>query len=123
MADILDVLEDWGCDIDEGLERLGGDEEFYETLLSAFVQENGMGKLALAIEAGDYRRAFEAAHGLKGDTGNLSLTPLYEAVCSLVENLRSAYSGGTIRGDLAGDYARVVGLFDEFAEKMEASVG
>ena len=118
MADILDVLEDWGCDIEEGLERLGGDEEFYETLLSAFVQENGMGELAEAMEAGDYLRAFEAAHGLKGDTGNLSLTPLYEAVCSLVENLRPAYGGAAVRNGLAEDYARVKRLFSVFLEKM-----
>ena len=118
MADILDVLEDWGCDIDEGLDRLGGDEDFYETLLSGFVQENSMGVLTEAMEAGDYRRAFEAAHGLKGDTGNLSLTPLYEAVCSLVEDLRPAYGGSAVRASLAGDYARVVGLFNEFTEKM-----
>ena len=120
MADILDVLEDWGCDIDEGLERLGGDEEFYETLLSGFVQENSMGMLTEAMEAGDYRRAFEAAHGLKGDTGNLSLTPLYEAVCSLVEGLRPAYGGESVRSCLEDDYARVVGLFNEFAEKVGA---
>ena len=118
MADILDVLEDWGCDIDEGLERLGGDEEFYETLLSGFVQENSMGVLTEAMDAGDYRRAFEAAHGLKGDTGNLSLTPLYEAVCSLVEDLRPAYGGGNIRSCLEDDYAKVVELFEEFTEKM-----
>ena len=120
MADILDVLEDWGCDIDEGLERLGGDEDFYETLLSGFVQENSMNELALAMETGDYRRAFEAAHGLKGDTGNLSLTPLYEAVCSLVEDLRPAYSGVAVLPGIEGDYERVVRLFDEFTEKMRA---
>ena len=120
MADILDVLEDWGCDIDEGLDRLGGDEDFYETLLSGFVQENSLGVLTEAMEAGDYRRAFEAAHGLKGDTGNLSLTPLYEAVCSLVEDLRPAYGGSAVMDSLAGDYARVVELFNEFTEKMGA---
>ena len=120
MADMLDVLEDWGCDIEEGLERLGGDEDFYETLLSGFVQENGMSELALAMEAGDYRRAFEAAHGLKGDTGNLSLTPLYEAVCSLVEDLRPAYSGAAVLPGIEGDYERVVRLFGEFTEKMRA---
>ena len=119
MAGILNVLEDWGCDIEEGLTRLGDDEEFYETLLSAFVQENGMGALADAMEAGDYLRAFEAAHGLKGDSGNLSLTPLYEAVCLLVEDLRPASGGGNIRACLKDDYARVVALFNEFTEKME----
>lgn len=118
MADILDVLEDWGCDINEGLERLGGDEEFYETLLSGFVQENSMGMLTEAMEAGDYRRAFEAAHGLKGDTGNLSLTPLYEAVCSLVEELRPAYGDAAVLPGIEGDYESVVRLFNEFTEKM-----
>ena len=122
MADMLDVLEDWGCDIEEGLERLGGDEDFYETLLSGFVQENGMDELALAMEVGDYRRACEAAHGLKGDTSNLSLTPLYEAVCSLVEDLRPAYGGGSVRSCLENDYARVVGLFDEFTERLMLEV-
>ena len=120
MAGILDVLEDWGCDIEEGLERLGGDEEFYETLLSGFVQENGMGELAMAMDAGDYHRAFEAAHGLKGDSGNLSLTPLYEAVCLLVEDLRPAYSGVAVLPGIEGDYERVVRLFGEFTEKMRA---
>ena len=120
MADILDVLEDWGCDIEEGLTRLGGDEEFYETLISGFLQENGMEELTKGIESCDYRRAFEAAHGLKGDTGNLSLTPLYEAVCSLVEDLRPAYSGVAVLPGIEGDYERVVRLFDEFTEKMRA---
>ena len=120
MADILDVLEDWGCDIEEGLTRLGGDEEFYETLLSGFLQENGMEELTKGIESCDYRRAFEAAHGLKGDTGNLSLTPLYEAVCSLVEDLRPSYGGVTVLPGIEGNYKRVVRLFNEFAEKMGA---
>ena len=120
MAYILDVLEDWGCDIEEGLTRLGGDEEFYETLLSGFLQENGMEELAKGIESGDYVRAFEAAHGLKGDTGNLSLTPLYEAVCSLVEDLRPAYAGESVMAGLADDYAMVLALFTEFTEKVGA---
>ena len=120
MADILDVLEDWGCDIEEGLTRLGGDEEFYETLLSGFLQENGMEELTKGIESCDYRRAFEAAHGLKGDTGNLSLTPLYEAVCLLVEDLRPAYAGESVMAGLADDYAMVLALFTEFTEKVGA---
>ena len=39
MANILDVLEEWGCNIDEGLARLGDDEAFYETLLAGFVRD------------------------------------------------------------------------------------
>lgn len=119
MTNILDVLEDWGCDIDEGLTRLGDDEDFYKTLLMGFVQENGMKELQAAMKAGDYRRAFEAAHGLKGDTGNLSLTPLYRAIFALVEDLRPAYDGLNPSGNPAEDFERVQVLFSEFEKKME----
>lgn len=120
MANILDVLEEWGCNIDEGLARLGDDEAFYETLLAGFVRDNGMKELQAAMKAGDYRRAFEAAHGLKGDTGNLSLTPLYKAICSLVDDLRPAYEGCSPGGNPSEDYYRVCQLFSEFTEKVSA---
>ena len=81
-----------------------------------------MEELTKGIESCDYRRAFEAAHGLKGDTGNLSLTPLYEAVCLLVEDLRPAYAGASVRAGLADDYARVLALFAEFTEKAVARI-
>ena len=38
--------------------------------------------------------AFEAAHTLKGVTGNMGLTPLYDAVCTIVEPLRTGRTGG-----------------------------
>ena len=46
-------------------------------------------KLYDAIEAGDLSAAFEAAHALKGMTGNLALTPLYEPLCRITELLRA----------------------------------
>ena len=42
-----------------------------------------------ALEAGDLDAAFEAAHALKGVTGNLALTPIYEPVQVVTELLRS----------------------------------
>lgn len=40
------------------------------------------------MKARDYTAAFEAAHTLKGVVGNMGLTPLYQAVCEIVEPLR-----------------------------------
>ena len=42
-----------------------------------------------ALASGDTAKAFEAAHTLKGVTGNMGLTPLYAALCTLVEPLRT----------------------------------
>lgn len=47
-----------------------------------------MGLLGAAIENQEWRAAFEAAHTLKGVTGNMGLDPLYDAVCNIVEPLR-----------------------------------
>ncbi len=41
------------------------------------------------IEANDLGSAFEAAHALKGITGNLALTPLYEPIVEITELLRA----------------------------------
>ena len=120
MADILDALEDWGCNIDEGLTRLGGDEDFYRMLLSDFTHENDMSKLEEAMRTENYLRAFEAAHGMKGDTGNLSLTPLYEAMCLLVEDLRPVVDGKSPEAGVAPHFSEVRALFAEFLDVMEA---
>ncbi|MBR6232339.1 MAG: Hpt domain-containing protein, partial [Erysipelotrichaceae bacterium] len=42
-----------------------------------------------AIKENDLEAAFRAAHALKGVSGNLSLTPLYEKVVEITELLRS----------------------------------
>ena len=45
-------------------------------------------KLKDAAAAKDTNAVFEAAHALKGATGNVSLTPIYEPVCKLTELTR-----------------------------------
>ena len=41
------------------------------------------------MEEGNLDDAFEHAHALKGVVGNLALTPLYETVSEITENLRA----------------------------------
>ena len=42
-----------------------------------------------AIDSGNLEAAFDAAHTLKGVVGNMGLTPLYKAVCDIVQPLRA----------------------------------
>jgi HPt (histidine-containing phosphotransfer) domain-containing protein len=40
------------------------------------------------IDKGELKEAFDVAHALKGVLSNLSLTPLYEIISELTEQLR-----------------------------------
>ena len=41
-----------------------------------------------AMAARDAEKTFEAAHSLKGSTGNVALTPIFKPVCELSDMLK-----------------------------------
>ena len=69
----------------------------------------------LAVEAGDLKAGFEAAHALKGALGNLSLKPVYDPVCEITELLRA----GT-ETDYAPLLAAILAGRDRLKELAEA---
>lgn len=85
----LDTLESMGVDTREGLERCMGKEDFYFRMLSLALASEQFERLEAALAADDKAAAFDAAHALKGVTGNLSLTPLYGPISDLTERLRA----------------------------------
>ena len=84
----LDDLTAYGANTEEGLVRCMGMEALYLRLAETIKTEPHFAQLHEALDAGDYKAAFEAAHALKGVLGNLSITPLFEPVSELVELLR-----------------------------------
>ena len=85
----LDTLKNFGVDADDGLARCMNNEQFYFRLIKKALEDENFDKLANAVKANDKTEAFEAAHALKGTTGNLSLTPIYKCVSEMTELLRS----------------------------------
>ena len=77
-----------GVNVNEALERLGGDKELYDDLLVHFKGSPRYTNLAQALEKGDVDEAFQLAHALKGTAGNLGFTRLFEALTPVVEALR-----------------------------------
>lgn len=86
--------------IKELYEVIGGD---YDGVLSRFMSEERIKKfvgmfpgdpsyknLIDALEAGDIKEAFRAAHTIKGVSLNLGFTELYKADAELTEALRGA---------------------------------
>ena len=85
----VDTLREFGADVATGMARCLNREDFYLRLVRTAAADPGYETLRAAIDEGDLGRAFEAAHALKGVTGNLALTPLYEPVAEMTEHLRA----------------------------------
>ena len=60
-------------EVNEALNRIGGNEGLYKKLLARFIEGNYMDALCTAVESGDMEESARAAHTLKGVSANLSL--------------------------------------------------
>ena len=89
MPELRAQFEAYGADYDVTMARFLGNEAMYLKFLNMLPQDDSLQKLGQALDGGDLTAAFAAAHTLKGVTGNLGLTPLYQAVCAIVEPLRA----------------------------------
>lgn len=86
---LFEELKDMGVNIDEGLERLGGNESLYQRLLGSFMKTIDTHKVDTDFDCNDYADIIEKTHAIKGTSGNLSLTPLYESYTKIVDLLRA----------------------------------
>ncbi|MBQ1660728.1 MAG: Hpt domain-containing protein [Clostridia bacterium] len=85
----MDALKEFGAKTDDGLARCLGEESFYLMLVESALNDEQIKTLIDQIQKGDLDAAFETAHALKGIYANLSLTPLYDIVFEITENLRA----------------------------------
>lgn len=89
MSGFQTIFNAYGGDNSIAMGRFFGNEGMYLRFLDMFFQDESFQQLENALDAGDLKDAFAAAHTLKGVAGNMGLTPFYEAVCVIVERLRT----------------------------------
>ena len=85
----IESLKAYGADTDTGLARCVNKEALYLRLVKMIPNNEGFQKLKEAVGNHDLDAAFEAAHGLKGVTSNLALTPLSSPIIEITEILRN----------------------------------
>lgn len=88
MQEFKVLFEAYGADYQSTMNRFMGNEALYLRLLDMLFQDTNLQRLGDALDTNDLPGAFAAAHTLKGVVGNMGLTPLYNAVCAVVEPLR-----------------------------------
>lgn len=87
--DLLEELKGLGVDVDGGLKRIGGNEALYRRLLNTFVKAMKGQKVTPDFDLSDYEEVKEKAHAIKGTSGNLSITPVFEAYSRIMDLLRA----------------------------------
>ena len=84
----IEALKEAGINVDDGLSRCLGKEDFYLKMVNLGLSNQNFQLLLPALQEKNYKNAFELCHSLKGVIGNLSLSPFYELICNLTESLR-----------------------------------
>lgn len=104
-------LEEWGCDVQGAKERFDNDDALFRTCMELFLEDENFKKLNEEIKKNDFQEAFNAAHTIKGVAANLGLTPIYDAVSDVVQELRG--------GNLEASKALVPRLNTEMEKMIE----
>lgn len=101
-----------GCDYASAVERCAGDEQLLLNLLDMFIADESYKKLISALDAGDAAGGFRAAHSLKGSSGMLGFSGLFEAMKRITEPLRRGDAAGApvFRADVEREYAAVTAM-------------
>jgi FOG: HPt domain len=86
---LLEDLKALNVNVDEGLERMMGNSSLYERMLVKFIKVMNDLEVSPDFDNNDYAEIIEKTHTIKGASGNLSITPIYEAYTEIVNLLRS----------------------------------
>lgn len=89
MNQIIQQLNDFGCDTAGAINRLLNNEETYLTFLEKYKGTFHIDELGEYLKQQKYQDAFDCVHNIKGAAGNLGLTPLYAISSTMTEKLRA----------------------------------
>ena len=110
MAELRFAYAARGYDYAGAIERVAGDEELLHSLLDMFAADETF----LKLMSHDALEGFHAAHSLKGSSGMLGMTGLYEAMKLMTEPLRSGDAEKALqyRAEVEREYAAAVGMIE-----------
>lgn len=86
---LFEDLKALGVDVDGGLKRLGNNQGLYKRLLNTFVKSMKGQMVQPDFDTTNYEDVKEKAHAIKGTSGNLSITPVFEAYSEIMDLLRA----------------------------------
>ena len=89
MANLENILTEYGANYDEVMARFVDDEELYIESLIELCSYTTYEELYVDIDDKKFEDAFEKAHSLKGILANMGLTSFYMVMSEITEKLRT----------------------------------
>ena len=88
-SDLIEMLGKAGVDTIAALNRFAGDSGMYERFLMKFLKDQSFYNAGCAVKSEDWDDMFRQVHTLKGVTGNLGLSRMYDICTEIVASLRA----------------------------------
>jgi HPt (histidine-containing phosphotransfer) domain-containing protein len=105
-------------DVASGLKRVAGNQNIYIKILKSFLASEEPAKLKDQTAGGDIAAAAATAHGIKGMSGNLSLTKLYDMTVAIEGQLKQ----GSFEPETRELFFATLEKTNEYIGKLLASV-
>lgn len=115
-------LEESGADVEATLKRFMGKDELYLKFLAKFPADQNYANLGTNMEAGAFEEAYKCAHALKGVVGNLGLTPIFERVSILVEELRNKADADVDAARANEEWQEVKKAYEQFIDIINENI-
>lgn len=107
-------LEESGADVEATLKRFMGNDAIYLKFLGKFPNDPNYANLGENMEAGNFEEAYKCAHALKGVVGNLGLTPIFDNVSVLVEELRNKTNADVDAAAAGEEWQKIKTVYEQF---------
>ena len=106
----VEQLQAAGINYAEGVRRCAGNEELYHTLLQLICTDESLKHAQTALAEGDYNSFYKHSYELKGASGAVSFTTVYELSAKLIDACN------------AQEYENVSELFNELTAAYEQAL-
>ncbi|MCR5828814.1 MAG: Hpt domain-containing protein [Lachnospiraceae bacterium] len=114
---VIAALGDYGCDTQTALERFLGKEELYLKFIKKFLDDKSFEELKGHIADSDYENALKSVHTLKGVSGNLGFTALYDVASDMVTKFRASQEL-----DAVAEYGKLEQIYTEIYSIIKENI-
>lgn len=106
-------------DLDAALARVRGNKALYKRMLGMFLESQEFANFEAALEEKNYAHGAEIAHGIKGMTGNLGLTLVFEASEKLMQEMRQGPPSEALVLEYGQNLAKTRSAVKQLVEELE----
>lgn len=106
--------------VGEALARVRDNKNLYRKMLDMFLESGDFASLEESLLQKNYGKAADIAHAIKGMTGNLSLTRLYQVSSRLTEELRQELAADETLADFWAAYSKTRVYVEAIVKEMAA---